>query len=148
MNGKNVFMKLLAVAAFLAFLLLAACAPANEIQSDEGQALVEQGDAYMACMQTSDLKCAYVLMSPSAQQQFDQAKELAAGVANVESLFKAYGPRLSSWTFDQARFSTRDGIATGTLQGKVKYLDGETGQVRLELEKDGEAWKVRSSSLE
>jgi hypothetical protein len=148
MNTNHVWMKLLAAVAFLAFLLLAACAPANEIQSTEGQALVEQGDAYMACMQNSDLKCAYGLLSPSAQQQVDQAKELAAGVANVESLFKAYGPRLSSWTFDQARFSTREGIATGTLQGEVKYLDGETGKVRLELEKDGEAWKVRSSSLE
>src|SRR5512139_648324 len=148
MNRKNVCMKLLAAVAFLAFLLLAACTPANEIQSDEGQALVEQGDAYMACMQNSDLKCAYGLLSPSAQQQLDQAKELAAGVANVEGLFKAYGPRLSSWTFDQARFTTRDGITTGTLQGKVKYRDGKNGTVRLELEKDGEAWKVRSSSLE
>ena len=147
MNGKNVCMKLLAAIAFLALLLLAACTPANEIQSTEGQALVEQGDAYMACMQNSDLKCAYGLLSPSAQQQFDQAKELAAGVANVESLFKAHGPRLSSWTFDQARFSTRDGIATGTLQGEVKYLDGETGKVRLEFEKDGETWKVSSSGM-
>lgn len=148
MNGKNVCMKLLAAITFLALLLLAACTPANEIQSDEGQALIEQGDAYMACMQDSDLKCAYELLSPSAQQEFDQAKELAAGVVNVESLFKAYGPRLSSWTFDQARFSTRDGIATGTLQGKVEYRDGTNGTVRLELEKDGETWKVRSSSME
>lgn len=148
MNTNHVWMKLLVATAFLAFLLIAACTPANEIQSEEGQALVEQGDAYMACMQDSDLKCAYELLSPSAQQEFDQAKVMAAGVANVESLFKAYGPRLSSWTFDQARFSTRDGIATGTLQGKVEYRDGKNGTVRLELEKDGEAWKVRSSSLE
>jgi hypothetical protein len=145
MNTNHVWMKLLAAAAFLAFLLISACTAGNEIQSAEGQALVEQGDAYMACMQDSDLKCAHGLLSPSAQQQFDQAKVMAAG---VESLFKAYGPRLSSWSFDQARFSTRDGIATGTLQGKVEYRDGKNGTVRLELEKDGEAWKVSSSSLE
>ena len=147
MDTKKLWMKLLTAAALLSLLLAPACAPKNEIQSTEGQALVEQGDAYMACMQNSDLKCAYGLLSPSAQQQVDQAKELAAGVANVESLFRAYGPKLSSWTFDQARFSTRDGIATGTLQGEVKYLDGETGKVQLEFEKDGETWKVSSSGM-
>jgi hypothetical protein len=147
MDTKKLWTKLLTAAALLALLLVTACAARNEIQSTEGQALVEQGDAYMACMKDGDLKCAYELLSPSAQQQVDQAKGMAAGVVNVETMFKTYAPKLSTWNFDQARFSTQNGTAAASLQGKVEYLDGTTGTVQLEFEKDGETWKVSSSGM-
>ena len=147
MNTNKSWKKLL-MAATLMTLLLAACAGKNEIQSTEGQALVEQGNAYMACMKDSDLECAYELMSPFARQQLDKAKGIAAGVVNLENAFKTYGPKISAWTFDRAQFSTREGTTIGSLEGEVEYLDGERGKVSLEFEKDGGTWKARSSGME
>ena len=55
-------------AALMTLVLATACAGKNEIGSAEGQALVEQGNAYMTCLKASDLGCAYALMSPFAQR--------------------------------------------------------------------------------
>ena len=148
MNTDKLWMKLLMTAALLALLFTAACSTKNEIQSTEGQALVEQGNAYMACMKDSDLECAYELMSPFAQQQLDKAKGMAQGVVNLESAFKTYGPKISAWTFDRAQLSTRGGTTIGSLEGEVEYMDGERGKVSLEFEKDGGTWKARSSGME
>jgi len=144
----NKFCKKLLMAATVLALLLTACAPKNEIQSNAGQALVEQGEAYMTCMQESDFNCAYALMSPAAQKQVDQAVKLAGGVVDLEGLFKTSGLAIARWTFEQAQFSTRDGTTTGSLTGKVEFTNGKQGRVKLEFEKDGETWEVRSSSLE
>ena len=129
-------------------LLLSACAPRNEIQTSQGQALVEQGNAYMRCMQESDFNCAYALMSPAAKQLIDGAVKLAGSTVDIAGLFKAYGPTISSWTFDQVQISTRDGRTTGTLKGEVDMQDGKPHHVDLGFERDGETWKVRSSSIE
>ena len=67
MNTNKSWKKLLMAATLLALLLAAACAGKNEIRSTEGQNLVEQGNAYMTCLEASDLGCAYALMSPFAQ---------------------------------------------------------------------------------
>ena len=107
MNTNKLWMKLLMTATLLALLLVSACSTKNEIQSTEGQALVEQGNAYMACMKDRDLECAYELLSPFAQQQIDKAQGMTAGVVNLESAFKTYGPKISAWTFDRAQLSTR-----------------------------------------
>ena len=148
MNTNKLWMKLLMASTLLALLFTAACATKNEIQSTDGQALIEQGNAYMACMKDSDLGCAYELMSPFAQQQLDKAKGMAQGVVNLESAFKTYGPKVSAWTFDRAQFSTREGTTIGSLEGEVEYMDGERGKVSLEFEKDGGTWKARSSGME
>jgi len=132
----------------LALLLATACAPKNEIQSADGQALIEQGNAYMTCLKASDLECAYELMCPSAQHLLDDAQRMAGGVVNLASAVKTYAPKISAWTFDQANFSTRDGTTIGSLEGEVVYMDGERGKVKLEFEKDGETWKARSSGME
>jgi len=153
MNTNKLWMKLLMAATLLAATLLAllftaACASKNEIQSTDGQALIEQGNAYMTCLKESDLECAYELMSPFAQHLLDDAERMAEGVVNLKSAVKTYGPKISAWTFDRAQFSIRDGTTIGSLEGEVEYMDGEHGKVRLEFERNGETWKVRSSSLE
>ena len=50
MNTNKLWMKLLMAATLLALLLATACAGKNEIRSTDGQALVEQGNAYMTCL--------------------------------------------------------------------------------------------------
>ena len=67
MNTMKLLKKLLMAATLLALLFSTACAGKNEIQSAEGQALVEQGEAYMTRMKESDFNCAYALISPSEQ---------------------------------------------------------------------------------
>jgi len=148
MNTNKLWMKLLMAATLLALLLATACATKNEIQSTDGQALIEQGNAYMTCLKESDLECAYELMSPFAQHLLDDAERIAGGVVNLASAVKTYAPKISAWTFDQANFSTRDGTTIGSLEGEVVYMDGERGKVSLEFEKNGGTWKVRNSSLE
>ena len=131
----------------LALLFTTACAGKNEIRSAEGQALVEQGNAYMTCLKAYDLGCAYALMSPFAQRLEDMAASLAEGVVDLETVLKTYGPRISEWTFDRAQFSTRDGKTIGSLEGKVQYADGKRGTVSLDFERSDGTWKVRASDL-
>lgn len=147
MNTNKLWKRLLMASTLLALLFTAACAGKNEIQSAEGQALVEQGNAYMTCLKAYDLGCAYALMSPFAQRLEDMAASLAEGVVDLETVLKTYGPRISEWTFDRAEFSTRDGKTIGSLEGKVLYADGERGTVSLDFEKSDGTWKVRASDL-
>jgi len=146
MNTNKLWKRLLMASTLLA-LLITACSTKNEIQSTEGQALVEQGNAYMACIKDSDLGCAYALMSPFAQRLEDMAASLAEGVVDLETVLKTYGPRVSEWTFDRAEFSTRDGRTIGSLEGKVQYADGKRGTVSLDFERSDGTWKVRASDL-
>ena len=147
MNTDKLRMKLLMAATLMTLLLAAACAGKNEIQSTDGQALVEQGNAYMTCLKAYDLGCAYALMSPFAQRLEDMAASLAEGIVDLETVLKTYGPRVSEWTFDRAQFSTRDGKTIGSLEGKVEYMDGKRGKVSLDFERSDGTWKVRASDL-
>jgi hypothetical protein len=148
MRTNKLWMKLLMAATLLTLLLATACAGKNEIRSTDGQVLVEQGNTYMTCLKASDLGCAYALMSPFAQGWMDVAERATQGVVDLESVLRTYGPRVSEWTFDRAQFSTRDGKTIGSLEGKVQYMDGESGKVSLEFEKVGGTWKVRNSNLD
>jgi len=139
--------KLLMAATLLALLFSAACASKNEIQSTDGQDLIQQGNAYMICLKKLDWECAYELMSPISQQMLDDAERMAGGVVNLDSVIKTYAPKISKWTFDRAQFSTRDGTTIGLLKGQVEYADGDHGKMSLEFEQDGETWKVRSTNL-
>ena len=147
MNTNKSWRKLLMAATLATLLLATACAGKNELQSTEGQALVEQGNAYMTCLKACDLGCAYALMSPFAQRLEDMAASLAEGVVDLDTVLKTYIPRVSKWTFDQAQFSTRDGKTIGSLEGKVQYADGKRGTVSLDFERSDETWKVRASDL-
>jgi hypothetical protein len=147
MNTNKLWKRLLMASTLLALLFTTACAGKNEIQSTEGQALVEQGNAYMTCLKAYDLRCAYALMSPFAQRLEDMAASLAEGVVDLETVLKTYGPRVSEWTFDRAHFSTRDGKTIGFLEGKVQYADGKRGTVSLDFERSDGTWKVRASDL-
>ena len=143
--------KLLMAATLLALLFSAACASKNEIQSTDGQALVEQGEAYMTCMKESDFNCAYALLSPSEQKQIDQAVKEASEVVDlerlIESLFKTSELAIAGWTFDRAQFSTRDGKTIGSLEGKVQFVDGKRGKISLEFENSDGTWKLQASDL-
>jgi uncharacterized iron-regulated membrane protein len=75
------------------------------------------------------------------------AASLAEGVVDMDTVLKTYGPRISEWTFDRARFSTRDGKTIGSLEGKVQYADGKRGKVSLDFERSDGTWKVRASDL-
>jgi len=147
MNTDKLWMKLLMAATLMTLLFATACAGKNEIQSTDGQALVEQGNAYMTCLKASDLGCAYALMSPFAQRLEDIAASLAEGVVDLDTVLKTYGPRVSEWTFDRAQFSTRDGKTIASLEGKVQYADGKRGKVSLDFERSDGTWKVRASDL-
>jgi len=147
MNINKLWKRLLMASTLLALLFTAACAGKNEIRSTDGQALVEQGNAYMTCLKAYDLGCAYALMSPFAQRLEDMAASLAEGVVDLETVLKTYGPRISEWTFDRAEFSIRDGKTIGSLEGKVQYEDGKRGTVSLEFERSDGTWKVRASDL-
>ena len=147
MNTDKLRIKLLMAATLMTLLLTAACAGKNEIRSTDGQALVEQGNAYMTCLKAYDLGCAYALMSPFAQRLEDMAASLAEGVVDLDTVLKTYGPKVSEWTFERARFSTRDGKTIGSLEGKVQYADGKRGKVSLDFERSDGTWKVRASDL-
>ncbi len=148
MNTNKLLKKLLKAATLLALLFSTACASKNEIQSTFGQALIEKGNAYMTCINDGDLKCARELMSPFTQHLLDNAESITRGVVNLDTVIKTYAPKISEWAFDRAQFSTRGGTTIGLLEGQVEYADGDHGKVSLEFEKDGETWKVRSTSLE
>jgi hypothetical protein len=147
MNTNKLWKRLLMASTLLALLFTTACAGKNEIRSAEGQALVEQGNAYMTCLKAYDLRCAYALMSPFAQRLEDMAASLAEGVVDLETVLKTYGPRISEWTFDRAQFSTRDGKTIGSLEGTVQYADGKRGTVSMDFERSDGTWKVRASDL-
>ncbi len=147
MNTNKLWKRLLMASTLLALLFTAACAGKNEIQSTDGQALVEQGNAYMTCLKAYDLGCAYALMSPFAQGEMDEAERVTKGIVDLESVLRAYGPKVSEWTFDRAEFSTRDGKTIGSLEGKVQCADGKRGTVSLDFERSDGTWKVRASGL-
>lgn len=148
MNTIKLLKKLLMAVTLLALLFSTACAGKNEIQSTDGQALVEQGNAYMTCLKDNDWRCAYALMSPFAQRLEDVAADLAEGVIDMDTVLKTYGPRISEWTFDRAQFVIRDGRTIGLLRGQVEYADGKRGQVNLDFEISDGTWKVRASELQ
>ena len=147
MNTNKLWKRLLMASTLLALLFTAACSGKNEIQSTDGQALVEQGNAYMTCLKDSDWRCAYALMSPFAQRLEDMAASLAEGIVDLDTVLKTYGPKVSEWTFDRAQFSTRDGKTIGSLEGEVQYADGKRGTVSLDFERSDGTWKVRASDL-
>ena len=86
-------------------------------------------------------------MSPYTQREIAKALRIAGSVVNLEAMYKMYGPKIVEWAFDQAQFSSRGGVAIGSLKGNVEFINGERGNVVLEFEKDGATWKVRSSSM-
>jgi hypothetical protein len=147
MNTNKLLQKLLMAVTLLALLFSTACTGKNEIQSTDGQALVEQGNAYMTCLKDNDWRCAYALMSPFAQRLEDMAADLAEGVIDMDTVLKTYGPRISEWTFDRAQFVIRGGRTIGLLRGQVKYADGKRGKVSLDFEISDGTWKVRASDL-
>ena len=147
MNGHKFRMLVLLLGVILTLLFATACAAENEINAPDGRLLTDQGDAYMACLKVKDFQCAYGLMSPFSRKLMDDTKGMVEGFVDLETTLKVFGPNISTWSFEEARFFNRDGVAIGSLEGEVKYLDGTHGKVELEFEKEGDAWKVRSSEL-
>jgi hypothetical protein len=147
MNGHKLHMLVLVVGGMLVLLLTTACSAANVIGTPDGQALSEQGDAYMACLKEKDLDCADDLMSSGAKGLLKLSEEIANVYVDLDSVVEQAFPTISSWSFDRAEFSIRVGGLVGALKGKVEYANGEQGRVRLELVQEAGIWKVRSSDL-
>ena len=147
MNGRKSRMSVLLLGVVLVLLLATACAAENEINAADGRVLTGQGDAYMACLKEKDFQCAYNLLSPFSRNLIDDTKGMVESYVDLESMVKAYGPDISTWSFDEARFFTRDGVRIGSLEGEVRYMNGTHGKLNLEFEKESETWKVRSTEI-
>jgi hypothetical protein len=141
MNTNKIWMRLLMASTLLALLFTTACGMEKAIKGPAEQALAEQGDALMTCLKAGDFQAVYEMMSSDAQRDLDMAIGLAGSLVDVESIVKDVGSQIVKWTFEKASIV---GASRGTLIGKVVYLDGKSGKVRLELEKQDGTWKVES----
>ena len=148
MNTNKLWTKFLMAGMLLALLFTAGCSNEHDIKGPAEQALVEPGNAFLTCMKAGDFQATYDMMSADAQQALDMPLRIARGVVDLDSIIKSVGSPIVEWTFDDARIFTESGDVRGVLEGRVEYVDGTSGKVRLEFEQQGGTWKVRSSSLE
>ena len=148
MNTNKLWMKFLMACTLLALLFTAGCGMEHDINGPAEQALVEQGDAFMTNMKDGDFQATYDMMSAGAQRVLDTPLRVARSVVDLDSIIKSVGSTIATWTFDDARAFTKGGVARGILEGRVEYVDGTSGKVRLEFEQQDGAWKLHSSSVE
>jgi hypothetical protein len=148
MYTNKLWMKLLVAGTMLVLLFTAACAKEGAIKNPAAeQALAEQGDAFMTSLKDGDFLAVYDLMSLEAQKDLDKAKKMAGSWVSLDSVLNQIGLKIAGWEFDKARVFTKNGVVMGTLDGRVEYADGKSGEVHLELEQQDGIWKIRSSSL-
>ena len=147
MNTNKLWMRFLMAGLLLALLLTTACAKENVIQSSTGQALVEQGNAYMTCLKDGNIQGALDRMSSKARITLGSAVQLAGSWVDLESKIKNE-IALDKWTFESAYVITVDGSLRGILDGKVAHVDGKSGKIHLEFDQENGAWMVRNSSME
>lgn len=148
MNTNKYWKRLLMAGMLLGLLMTAACGMKEAIKGPEEQALAAQGDVVMATLKDGDFQAVQGLMSPEVQKMLDSATSMVSSWVDLESLIMQNAPAIATWKFDQARIYTRDGALIGKLDGTVAYADGKASELSLELEKDQDAWKLRSFSLE
>ena len=147
MNTNKIWMRLLMAGTLLVLLFTTACGMEKAINGPAEQALAEQGDALMTCLKAGDFQAVYEMMSSDAQRDLDMAISSAGSVVDVKSIIKDVGSQIARWNFEKARIVTINGTSRGTLIGKVVYLNGKSGKVRLEFEEQGGTWKVEGSSF-
>jgi hypothetical protein len=147
MNTNKIWMRLLMASTLLALLFTTACGMEKAIKGPAEQALAEQGDALMTCLKAGDFQAVYEMMSSDAQRDLDMAITSVGSLVDVKSIIKDVGSQIVKWTFEKASIVTINGTSRGTLIGKVVYIDGKSGKVRLEFEKQDDTWKVGSSSF-
>jgi hypothetical protein len=150
MNANKIWMKLLMSSMLLALLFTAACGMKNDIKGPAEQALAEQGNAIMTCLQGGEFQAVYDMLSLDAQQAWDKAirTRWVSSTVYLESLVMQDASLIAVWNFDSARVFTENGTLRGALDGRVDYVDGKSGELRLELEQENGTWKLRSFSLE
>jgi hypothetical protein len=147
MNTNKFWMRLLMASTVLALLLTTACGRETAIKGPAEQALAEQGDALMTYLKAGDFQAVYEMMSSDAQRDLDMAISSVGSLVDVKSIIKDVGSQIAKWTFEKARIVTINGTSKGTLIGRVVYLNGKSGKVRLEFEEQDGTWKVGSSSF-
>ena len=101
----------------------------------------------MTCLKAGDFQAVYEMMSSDAQRDLDEAISDAGSWVDVKGIIRDVGSHIAKWTFERARIVTINGMSRGTLIGKVVYLNGKSGKVRLEFEEQGGTWKVEGSSF-
>jgi hypothetical protein len=142
MNTYKIWTKLLMASTLLGLLFTAACGFGSAIDSPEEKALAGQGDAMMTVIMAGDLQAIYGVMSFESQQMVENATSMASGIVNVERLVAENAPKITTWEFDRARIYTEDSATWGRLDGKVEYVDGESGVVHMNLVKQDGPWKL------
>ena len=148
MYTNKLWLRLLLACTLLMLLLTAACGKESAIKNPAAeQALTVQGDAFMTCLKDGDFQAVYDLMSLEAQKALDKAKKMAGSWVSLDGVLNQIGLEIAGWEFDKARVFTKNGVVMGTLDGRVEYADGKSGEVHLELEQQDGTWKIRSSSL-
>jgi len=147
MNTNKIWMRLLMASTLLALLFTTACGMEKAIKGPAEQALAEQGDAFMTSLKAGDFQAVYEMMSPYAQRDLDMALSSVGSLVDVKGIIKDVGSQIARWTFEKARVVTINGTSKGTLTGKVVYIDGSSGRVRLEFEEQDGAWKMHSSNF-
>ena len=150
MNTNKILMRLLMASTLLALFFTVACGMRNTIMGPAEQALVEQGNAIMTCLQDGEFQAVYDMMSFEAQRIWDKAINIqwVGSTAYLENLVMQDASSIAAWNFESARVFSESGAIRGDLHGRVDYVDGESGEMHLELEQENSTWKLRSFSLE
>jgi hypothetical protein len=148
MNTNKLLMKLLMASTLLALLFTTACGLEIAIKGPSEQALVKQGDVIMTVLKTGDFQAVHEVLSLEADRALNIAIGIVGNVVDLESEIMQNAPAIDTWKFDRAYLFTKNGSIRGILEGRVDYVGGRSGKVRLELEMQDGTWKLRSFSLE
>ena len=148
MNTKKIWTRLLMASALLALLLTTACSKEKAFKDPAEQALAEQGSTILSVLQGGDSQAVHRVMSFEGQAALDMANRLAGGWVDVEDVIMQAAAELAGWKFEDARIFVKGGSIRGTLDGTVKYINGKSGKVHMELEREAGTWKLRNINLE
>ena len=148
MNTNQGWKMLWMAGLLLALLASAGCGSRIEITSPAGQAMAADGNEIMVCLKDGDFRDVCGLWSTEAKRELAKAIQLAGNVVDVDSLIEQYAPQIASWSFESAQVTTEPDGLHGSLDGQVTFADGRSGKLRLELEQEGDTWKLRGFTFD
>jgi hypothetical protein len=147
MNTRKLWNKIIMASTLLALLFTAGCGMARTLEGPVDPSLVEQGNVFMTHVKEGDFQATYEMMSSDAQRALDEPLRIARGVVDMDEIIESVGSQIVTWEFDRSRIYTKSGVTRGALEGRIEYVFGKSGKVRLEFEQQEGTWKLRSSNL-